>query len=308
MISKNQNTIKKATIIKGIGLHSGAEVVVKLNPAEENTGIIFERTDKKINNIIKANYKNVVSSKLCTKLENEFKVSVSTVEHLLGAICGEEIDNVLVQVNGPEIPIMDGSAADFVNAIRKVGIERQKTKRQYIEILKKIKINEGSKFISIEPLKNNLNIDFEIVYKNSPLIKSQKKSFNIYKDNLNAVYNSRTFCLYEDIDKIKSMGLAKGGSLDNAIVVQNDKVLNKEGLRYKDEFVMHKILDCMGDLMLSKYRLFGSVVCTQGGHQLTNQLLKKIFSSTDNWKVILSQPQKPSFSEAIDVKQIAVNA
>ena len=156
----------------------------------------------------------------------------------------EGIDNLLIEVNGPEIPIMDGSAKDFVKSIKESGVEKQKANRSYIKILKKVEIKNGNKYMSIEPL-DDLKIDFELVYKN-PVIKNQRKLLSFFSDNLEPFYNSRTFCLFEDIEIIKKKGLAKGGSLDNAVVVKDNKILNKEGLRYNDEFVMHKILDCLG--------------------------------------------------------------
>ena len=179
---------------------------------------------------------------------------------------------------------MDGSALDFVDAIRSVGIEEQNQPRKFIKVLKKVELKEGEKFISIEPLNNDLIIDFELIYKN-PLIRTRRKEFKLSNDNLSSIYSSRTFCLYEDIDNIKRMGLAKGGSLDNAIVVQGDKILNEDGLRNRHEFVYHKILDCLGDIMLSGNRIFGHIITSQGGHALTNKLLKKFFSEKGNWSL-----------------------
>ena len=280
-----QKTLLKQAKIQGIGLHTGLKVNVTLKPALPNTGILFKRTDiedsKK--NTIQANFKNVISAKLCTKIGNSSGVSVSTIEHLMGALYGEGIDNVLVEVDGPEIPIMDGSALDFVNSIRSSGIKKQNVLRKFIEVLKKVEIKEGEKFISIEPFKRDLKIDFKLVYDNE-LIRTQREVLQISKSKLETIYNARTFCLYEDIEKIKSCGLAKGGSLKNAVVVQKDKVLNEGGLRDQHEFVKHKILDCLGDLMLTGHKIFGSINCVHGGHQLTNDLLQKFFSDSANWK------------------------
>ena len=216
------------------------------------------------------------------KNSNESGATISTVEHLMAAFYGEGIDNAVVEVDASEIPIMDGSAVEFVDAIRSVGIKEQTEPRKFIKVLKKVEISEGEKFISIEPLDKDLIVDFEIVYKN-PLIRTRRKEFKLSNDNLVDIYNSRTFCLYEDIDNIKSMGLAKGGSLDNAIVVQGNKILNEDGLRNRHEFVYHKILDCLGDIMLSGNRIFGHIKTSQGGHALTNKLLNKFFSNKDNW-------------------------
>ena len=278
----NQKTLRDKIEIDGIGLHNGVKVNLSIKPAKPNSGIVFKRIDIENNNIIHANFKNVVEPILCTKLKNDSGASVSTVEHLMAAFYGEGIDNALVEIDAPEIPILDGSAIDFVDAIKRVGIEEQNVKKKFIKVLKKVEVKDGSKFISIEPLNYDLIIDFEIVF-NNPLIRKRRKEFKLSSDSLSEIYNSRTFCLYEDIDNIKRMGLAKGGSLENAIVVQGDKILNEDGLRNRHEFVYHKILDCMGDIMLSGNRIFGHIKTSQGGHALTNKLLKKFFSEKSNW-------------------------
>ena len=241
MLNSKQKTVNEKIELKGIGLHNGVEVNLKIKPSGPNSGIIFKRVDLKSSNEIDANFKNVVEPILCTKLKNESGATISTVEHLMAAFYGEGIDNAVVEVDASEIPIMDGSAVEFVDAIRSVGIKEQTEPRKFIKVLKKVEISEGEKFISIEPLDKDLIVDFEIVYKN-PLIRTRRKEFKLSNDNLVDIYNSRTFCLYEDIDNIKSMGLAKGGSLDNAIVVQGNKILNEDGLRNRHEFVYHKIL------------------------------------------------------------------
>ena len=284
MLESNQKTIKEQIDLKGVGLHNGVEVNLTVKPSKPNTGIIFKRVDINSNNIIHANFKNVVEPILCTKLRNENGVTVSTVEHLMAAFYGEGIDNALVEVDASEIPIMDGSAVDFVDAIRSVGVEEQNEPKKFIKVLKKIEVKDGQKFISIEPLNQDLIIDFEIVF-NNPLIRTRRKEFKFSNDDLTEIYNSRTFCLYEDIDNIKRMGLAKGGSLDNAIVVQGSKILNEDGLRNRNEFVHHKILDCLGDIMLSGNRIFGHIKTSQGGHALTNKLLMKFFSNKANWSL-----------------------
>ena len=285
MLKTNQNTLADQIEFQGIGLHSGLKVKLIVKPSKPNTGIVFKRVDiKNKDNIIKANFKNVEDPILCTKIKNGSGASVSTVEHLMAAFYGEGIDNVLIEIDSSEVPIMDGSALDFVDAIRSVGIEEQNQPRKFIKVLKKVELKEGEKFISIEPLKNDLIIDFELIYKN-PLIRTRRKEFKLSNDDLSSIYSSRTFCLYEDIDNIKRMGLAKGGSLDNAIVVQGDKILNEDGLRNRHEFVYHKILDCLGDIMLSGNRIFGHIITSQGGHALTNKLLKKFFSEKGNWSL-----------------------
>jgi UDP-3-O-[3-hydroxymyristoyl] N-acetylglucosamine deacetylase len=282
MLNFIQKTIKEPVELNGIGLHNGVKVNICLKPAEPNSGIKFKRIDVEKNNIIEANYKNVNAPILCTKIANSSGITVSTVEHLMAALYGEEIDNLLVEIDAGEVPIMDGSAIDFVDAIRTVGTENQKISRKFIKVLKKIEVREGAKYISIEPLEKDLIIDFEIVYKN-PLIRTRRKEFRFSDGDLNPIYNSRTFCLYEDIAQIKKQGLAQGGSLENAIVVQENEILNDEGLRSRHEFVEHKILDCLGDILLSGYRIFGHIKTSQGGHYLTNTLLRKLFAEKSNW-------------------------
>jgi len=234
-------------------------------------------------------------------------VSVSTIEHLMAAFYGEGIDNVLVEINAPEVPIMDGSAFDFVMAIKSYGTQEQNYSKKFIKVLKKVEVKDGPKYISIEPLTKDLIIDFEIVYKN-PLIRTRRKEFKLSNGDLTSIYNSRTFCLYEDIDQIISQGLAKGGSLENAIVVKENKILNEDGLRYRDEFVNHKILDCLGDLMLTGHRIFGHIKTSQGGHQLTNVLLKKFFSNKSNWEFESFEGKQKDHKNSTYVSSIAVNA
>ena len=284
MQNYTQKTINETIELQGVGLHNGAKVNLVVKPADPNTGIIFKRVDLDDNNIIKAKYDNVIEPVLCTKLKNSKGISVSTIEHLMAAFYGEGIDNAVVEIDAPEIPIMDGSAFDFVEAIKSSGIKEQNKPREFIKVLKKIEIKDGPKYISIEPLDRDLIIDFEIVF-NNPLIRTRRKEFKLSEGNLTPIYNARTFCLYEDIDFIKSKGLAKGGSLENAIVVQGDKILNENGLRSRHEFVEHKILDCLGDIMLSGYRIFGHIKTSQGGHLLTNTLLRKFFADKSNWSL-----------------------
>ena len=277
MSSIYQKTLSKEVSFRGIGLHSGKNSSIKIIPAKENSGIVFKRVDLIKNNIIKANYSNVSSARLCTTLENNFGIKVSTVEHLLAALYISDIDNVIIEVDSEEVPIMDGSAKNFLEVLNAVKLETQNKKRKFLKISEKIELLDGKRKISIEP-NDNLEVDFQLDYENS-LIGNQRNIVNLGKDNLNDISISRTFCLYEDIEKIKKNGLAKGGSLDNAVVVENDKILNKGGLRNKKEFVNHKILDLVGDFLLSGYRIVGKVKCYQGGHELTNMFLRKLLES-----------------------------
>tara|TARA_B100001248_G_scaffold196491_1_gene151113 strand:- start:741 stop:1661 length:921 start_codon:yes stop_codon:yes gene_type:complete len=280
-----QKTIREKFSISGTGIHTGLKVNMNVLPAPANTGIIFKRIDLKDNNIVIPNYRNVVDATLCTTISNEYNVKVSTIEHLMGALYGLGIDNVIVELDSQEVPIVDGSAKKFVDLILKSGFKNYEEPIKLIKVNSEIKIAEGSKSISIDTSNVSSEIDFEIKYNNS-VIKTQRNKISLFEDDLNDVYNSRTFCLYEDIKKLELLGLGKGGSLDNAIVVKNKSILNKEGLRNKLEFVNHKILDCMGDLYLSGYRIIGSLKCSQGGHSLTNKLLKKLFENKSNYSLI----------------------
>jgi len=279
-----QKTIKNTIQLEGVGLHSGKFAKLIIKPAPPNNGIIFIRKDLKKDNVIYPHVNNVSNAMLCTTVSNEFNAKVSTIEHLMGAFYGTGIDNATVEIDNDEIPILDGSAKIFVQEIIKSGIEISNIPVKVIRINKSIDYNEGTKSISIHPSKINLEIDFEIKY-NNELIGNQRNTLKVYEDDLEDTFNSRTFCLYEDIEKLKSMGFAKGGSLDNALVVKGSKLLNKDGLRNKKEFVNHKILDCMGDLFLSGYKIIGKIRCSQGGHKLTNDLLKKVFQNKENYSI-----------------------
>jgi len=281
----NQKTIKKIIKFEGVGLHSGKKVIMNLFPAQPNTGIIFKRSDLKNNNIIYSSVFNVSNASYCTKLTNENGVTVSTVEHLMAALCGLGIDNLLVELNSEELPIMDGSAKNFVEEIENTGFIISDQPIRIIKINRKISYKDGEKFITFEPNKISLEIDFEIKYKQNSIL-NQRNIKNIYIDELRDIYNSRTFCLFEDVEKLKKMGLAQGGSLENAIVLKGNEILNDEKLRNPNEFVNHKILDCLGDIYLSGYRMVGKITSSQGGHNVTNQGLRELFSNNDNFSIL----------------------
>ena len=302
----NQKTISDKISLNGVGIHTGKKVKINIIPASPNTGIIFKRVDLIKNNIIIANYANVTNTLLCTTISNEYGVSVSTIEHLMGAFYGIGIDNAIVEIDSLEMPILDGSARFFLQEIKRVGIKHSDQPIKIIKINKNIKIEDDQKFISIEKSNVTSEIEFEIKYKNN-LINVQKNKVNILEDNLSDIFNSRTFCLYEDIEKLKKLNLGKGGSLDNAIVIKEDKLLNPTGLRNEKEFVNHKILDCMGDLFLSGHKIIGSVKCSQGGHKLTNELLRKIFNDKENYSLIeIKGKQLPhTFADYFNLKSIA---
>ena len=308
MIEVNQKTISRKIRFSGVGLHSGQNSTVNLIPANEDQGIVFKRIDVNENNIIEAKFSNVTSARLCTTLENKFGIKVSTVEHLLAAIYIAGIDNVTIEIDNEEVPIMDGSAKEFLKVLKKENLISQSKKRKYLKISNKIKFSDGNKQISIEPSQESLEVNFQLNYKNK-LIGKQKNIVNFQKDNLEDVSNSRTFCLYEDIERIKKSGLAKGGSLQNAVVVDNDKVLNEGGLRNDKEFVNHKILDLAGDFLLSGYRILGKVKCLEGGHELTNKFLREIFSTSSNFELITSDKNlKPFKTKDINLPNLAATA
>ena len=281
----NQKTIKNILKFEGIGLHTGKKVELTLFPAQPNTGIIFKRSDLKNNNLIYTSVFNVSSASYCTKLTNENGVTVSTVEHLMAALCGLGIDNLVIELNSEELPIMDGSAKNFVDAIENIGFNISDQPIRIIKINRKIRYSDGEKFITFEPNKISLEIDFEIKYKQNSILNQRNKK-NIYMDDIRDIYNSRTFCLFEDVEKLKKMGLAQGGSLDNAIVLKGNEIINDEKLRNQNEFVNHKILDCLGDIYLAGYRMVGKITSSQGGHNVTNQGLRELLSNNGNFSIV----------------------
>ena len=308
MLEIFQKTINNPISIEGVGLHSGNKSKITILPGNIDQGIVFRRIDLKENNLVEANYESVSSAKLCTTLENKNGVKVSTVEHLLAAIYIAEIDNAIVEIDNEEIPIMDGSAKNFFDLFKVTEIKTQTKKRKYLKILNTVELLDGERKISIEPHDSSLEVDFQLNYNNS-IIGQQRNLVNFQNDKLEDVCNSRTFCLYEDIEKIKKAGLAKGGSLENAIVVKDDQVVNKGGLRNEKEFVNHKILDLVGDFLLSGYRILGKVKCYQGGHELTNMFLRKLLSSKSD--IISNEIIENSISKKINTNQsikLAVNA
>jgi len=286
-----QKTLKKSISFRGIGLHTGQQSDVKICPAPVNHGIVFKRIDLNSNNLIPALYNNVSETFLCTKLKNYADACVSTVEHLLAALYLTGVDNALIEINAEEVPIMDGSAKNFVELINNSGLEVQKEKIQYLFVTKELELKSNKKFISIRPSNNSYEIEFMLNYDNK-VIGKQKNKVNLFdNDDVVDIYSSRTFCLLEDIEKIKAKGLAKGGSLDNAIVVDEISVLNKNGLRNTREFVNHKILDMCGDFYLSGHRIIGDVNCIHGGHQLSCDFIK-LLKNDKNFYTIKTLDEK----------------
>jgi len=301
-----QKTLNKKFSVSGIGVHTGAKVNMNVLPASANTGIVFKRIDLKNNNLIIPNYNNVMDATLCTTVSNQYDVKVSTIEHLMGAFYGLGVDNAIVELDSQELPIIDGSAKKFVELILKAGFRNYDDPIKLIKIENKVELKDGNKSISIDKSNVTSEIDFEIKYEN-PTIQTQRNKVSLFEDDLNDIFNSRTFCLYEDLKKLEELGLGKGGSLDNAVVVKDNSILNKEGLRNNLEFVNHKILDCMGDLYLSGYRIIGSVKCSQGGHSLTNKLLRKLFTDKKNYSLIEIQGKNlpHSFANRSQLRSIA---
>ncbi len=282
-----QKTLKSKITFTGIGLHTGNKVKMTLNPAPIQTGIVFRRQIKGKTQEIKANYENVVSTRLCTVLSDINGNSVSTVEHILSALYAYEIDNVFIDIDSNEIPVYDGSSLEFVKMIEKVSFEEQKSHKKFLKIKKNVEVTIDNKIARVSPFDNTL-ITTEINY-NHKLIGKQSISLvlnpNIYKSQISS---ARTFGFLKDVDNLRKSGLALGGSLENAIVLDEEEVLNEEGLRFTDEFVRHKLLDFIGDISLSGYRILGSFYTSHPGHELNLELLKKIFESQDNWELVCS--------------------
>ena len=281
----NQQTIKDSVTISGIGLHSGKYVDLILEPAEEDSGINFIRSDLSKENKVLAIWSNVSNTVLSTTITNSYGVKVSTIEHLMSALSGMHIDNINILINGPEVPIMDGSSKPFVELIEKIGVECQNKKRKILKVKKEILVSSENSFVKLSP-NNQFSIDFEIDFKSS-LVSKQSCQLQLINGNyVSDIASARTFGFEEDVDTLRSNGLALGGSLDNAVVVGKNKILNKEGLRFEDEFVRHKILDSIGDLYLA-----GSPICAyfygnKSGHYLNNQLLRQLFSDVSNYEYL----------------------
>jgi UDP-3-O-[3-hydroxymyristoyl] N-acetylglucosamine deacetylase len=303
-----QQTIKNSVSFEGIGLHSGKICKVKLIPSDVDKGIIFKRTDLSERNVITANFNNVSSAKLCTTLKNSSGIKVSTVEHLLAAFYILGVDNVTVELDNEEVPIMDGSSKDFIEILNTVGNKKLNKKRKFLKILDKVTLEDQGRTISIKPSDLSFAVEFQLNYSNN-IIGKQKNTVNFNNDDLIDIYSSRTFCLYQDIEKIKKIGLAKGGSLDNAIVVDDKKIINENGLRNEKEFVNHKILDLAGDFLLSGYRILGKVECYQGGHQLSNMFLRKLLKSKDSFvEIEINNIELPKKTEINTSVKLAVSA
>ena len=280
-----QHTIKSPISFNGVGIHSGKAVNMILFPANEDFGIVFKRTDLDINNIIKVTPENIKFSKYCSKLKNKYGVYVSTVEHLLATLHAFDINNALIEINSPELPAMDGSSFEFSKKLLEVGLQTQKKQKKVLKINKKVSIKSGARSIKVLP-SNHLSFSVKIDFSNNLIGKDEYIYTHNTQNFIDQISYARTFCISKDILKLRAAGFGLGGNLNNAIVVEDSKILNDTGLRCSNEFVKHKILDCMGDFYMSGLPLLGSVYATQPGHELNNRLLKKIFQSEDNYEII----------------------
>jgi len=284
-LSKKQQTIKSDISLRGIGLHSGKIVNVTIQPSNVNNGIKFIRTDLIKNNIVDALWSNVSATNLSTTISNEKGISISTIEHLMSALSGMHVDNVNILIDGSEVPIMDGSSLPFVELLEISGIQTQEFDRKILLVKKEIVVSNNNSYAKIIP-NNQFSIDFEIDF-SSNLINKQSCQLQLINGNYKSdISSARTFGFEKDVDYLRANGLALGGSLDNAVVVGETHILNKEGLRFKDEFVRHKILDSIGDLYLAGSPIQGYFYGSRSGHFLNNQLLKRLFSDKSNFELI----------------------
>ena len=282
-----QTTIKKKISTSGIGLHKGDIINLTLKPSKPNSGITFIRTDIEgdlAKRSILANYKNVSDTNMCTTIKNETDCKVSTIEHLMAALSGSGVDNIDIEVNGPEVPIMDGSSKQFIDLIENSGLVKLSKKRKFLKITKKIEIIDGDKKCSLSPHKNMkffASIDFsdKVIGKQEASINLEKFSF---KDN---VSKARTFGFMKDVEALRMSGLGLGGSLDNCVIIDNNEVINAEGLRLENEFVVHKLLDAVGDIFTSGYRIQGEYKGYLCGHHMNNLLLRELFNNEDSFEI-----------------------
>ena len=283
--NNNQQTISNSISLKGIGLHTGNLVELTLEPAPVDNGIKFIRVDKEKDNVIEAIWSNVSETVLSTTISNSYGVKISTIEHLMSALSGLHIDNLNIYINANEVPIMDGSSKPFVEMIEEIGIKKQSKKRKLLNVKKSIEVSENNTSVKIVP-NNQFSIDFEIDFP-SKIVSKQSCQLQLINGNYKTdIAAARTFGFEKDVKYLRSNGLALGGSLDNAVVVGENEILNKDGLRYTDEFVRHKILDSIGDLYLAGSPIIGYFYGNKSGHYLNNQLLRKLFSDETNYEYI----------------------
>ena len=280
-----QSTLKRKIYFSGVGVHNGRAVSMSIEPADVDCGIVFKRTDIGNNNEVKATIDNVVDSRLCTKISNGNGVSISTIEHIMAAFSALNLDNVLVKINSPELPALDGSSNEYIKKILNAGIKNQNKKRKFFKILKKVEVKNGDRFITITP-SNDFSINISINYPDTIIGRSEYLYTHSKENFISNLSMARTYTLFEDIEKMRTAGLAIGGNLNNAIVVDKYKILNPDGLRLEKEFVKHKTLDCVGDFYLLGMPLLGSIDCFAPGHNLNQKLIKEILKDHNNYKIV----------------------
>jgi UDP-3-O-[3-hydroxymyristoyl] N-acetylglucosamine deacetylase len=295
--SHHQVTIRREVRIEGVGLHSGKPASITMKPAMPNTGILFIRKDMDTPVAIPATFEFVTQTKLATTL-GRGQAHISTVEHLLSAFKLLGIDNAVVEVEGPEVPIMDGSSAAFCETLMAAGFYGQSAPKRVAVLKKRVEVRKGDKIASIEP-SEQLQINARIEWAH-PAIKTQEFLYTVGKNDFREIANARTFGFLNDVEALKKMGLARGGSLSNAIVLDEYRVINPEGLRYADEFVRHKVLDAIGDFALSPIPFLGNVTLVKAGHEIHKELVAAIFASPDNYEVrtLEETPTRQDFSPA----------
>ncbi|QOI11261.1 UDP-3-O-acyl-N-acetylglucosamine deacetylase [Blochmannia endosymbiont of Colobopsis nipponica] len=282
-----QRTLRRIVQITGIGLHTGKEVTLTLRPAEANTGIIYRRIDLTPPVDFQMNVTAVRDTTLCTCLVNELGVRVSTVEHLNAAQAALGIDNVIIEVDAPEIPIMDGSASPFVYLFLDAGIEELNSAKKFLRLKQVIRVEDGDKWAALAPF-DGFQLDFTIDYQHPVIdINLQRYFFNFSAESfVKQISRARTFGFIRDIKKLRSRGLLLGGSFDCAVVMDDDKILNQDGLRFNNELVRHKMLDAIGDLFICGYNLIGSFTAFKSGHALNNKLLQAVLQTREAWEVV----------------------
>lgn len=283
-----QRTLKQVAKVTGIGLHSGKKVTLTLRPAPANTGIIYARTDLDPIVYFPASAESIRDTTLCTCMINDDGVRISTVEHLNAAMSALGLDNLIVEVDAPEIPIMDGSSAPFIYLLLDAGIEEQNSPKKFIRIKENVRVEEGDKWAEFKPYTKGLKLDFTIDFTH-PMITNDVRNYKMDFSAQNFIQNlsrARTFTFMRDVEYLQSIGLALGGSLDNAIVLDDYRILNEEGLRFKDELVKHKMLDAVGDLFMCGYNILGSFKAYKSGHGLNNKLLRAVLANENAWEFV----------------------
>ena len=279
-----QHTVSRTIELSGVGLHSGAETVLRLLPADANTGLVFRRVDvADRDNVIPARWDAVVDTRLCTVVANKAGVSVGTIEHLMAALSACGVDNAILELDAPEVPIMDGSSAPFVDAINEAGLKTQAAPRRAIKVLKEVTVVDGDKIVTLKPgigSRFKAGIDFS-----HPSIGQQSFEIELFSGDFETkISDARTFGFAHEAKALRAMGLALGGSMDNAIVLDEKSIMNPEGLRHNDEFARHKVLDAVGDIYIAGGPIIGHYEALKPGHNMNNRILHELFSSADNWE------------------------